>query len=198
METLPEIIDIPLHSSVLNREPFPHFSVNEALSQRKAGELLDWFEANAYWSFTETDFYTQYEFSLLDLELPEHLRFLNSLATLDALAERFSHLFERPLKVIEITAHKLVNGHRMGVHNDFIGSAETHRLVIQLNDHWTDENGGYLMLFHTKNPSDVAKVVRPLHNTGIGFEISDHSYHAVSTVHDFTRYTLVYTFNAAG
>jgi Rps23 Pro-64 3,4-dihydroxylase Tpa1-like proline 4-hydroxylase len=146
---------------------------------------------------TKTNFYTQYEFSLTDLDLPDTLSFLNSQVTLLYLANSFDLVFGQKLKVIDITAHKLINGHKMGVHNDFIGSAETHRLVIQINDDWTDEHGGYLMLFHSKDASDVAGIIRPIHNTAVGFEISDHSFHAVSTVHDFTRYTLVYTFNAA-
>ncbi|WP_121811312.1 cyclophane-containing peptide 2OG-Fe(II) oxygenase YhhC [Mucilaginibacter kameinonensis] len=196
METLPEIQNIPLQGSALKPDPFPHFSVTEAFSADKAEQLLAWFEKTKLWSFTKTNFYTQYEFSLVGLELPEPLGFLNSKDTLQFLAERFNNLFGCRLKVIDITAHKLIDGHKMGVHNDFIGKDETHRLVIQINDNWKDEKGGYLMLFNSKQPSDVAKIIRPLHNTGIGFEISDRSFHAVSAVHDFTRYTLVYTFNS--
>jgi Rps23 Pro-64 3,4-dihydroxylase Tpa1-like proline 4-hydroxylase len=195
METLPETNEIILSPSVLVNSPFPHFSVTEAFTSEKATELLNWFSLTDLWSLTKTNFYTQYEFSLIDIGLPETLKFLNSGESLQYLAERFDHVFGVRLKVIDITAHKLVDGHKMGVHNDYIGGAETHRLVIQLNDNWADDNGGYLMLFNSKAPSDVAKIIRPLHNTGIGFEISDHSYHAVSAVHNFTRYTLVYTFN---
>jgi Rps23 Pro-64 3,4-dihydroxylase Tpa1-like proline 4-hydroxylase len=195
METLPEIHEIPLSASILENSPFPHFAVAEAFTSESAAQLLSWFNVTDLWSLTKTDFYTQYEFSLVGLELPESLRFLNSVETLQYLADRFKQFFDARLKVIDITAHKLVDGHKMGVHNDFIGSAETHRLVIQLNDNWIDDNGGYLMLFNSKTSSDVAKIIRPLHNTGIGFEISARSYHAVSAVHDFTRFTLVYTFN---
>jgi Rps23 Pro-64 3,4-dihydroxylase Tpa1-like proline 4-hydroxylase len=197
METLPEIIEMPLIGITAANEPFPHFSASQVLSTQKADALLAWFQTSELWSLTKTNFYTQYEFSLVGLALPETLAFLNSPATLHHLSEIFEQHFGPKLKVIDITAHKLVDGHKMGVHNDFIGSAETHRLVIQINDNWADANGGYLMLFNSKEPSDVSKVIRPLRNTGIGFEISDHSYHAVSAVHGFTRYTLVYTFNAA-
>jgi Rps23 Pro-64 3,4-dihydroxylase Tpa1-like proline 4-hydroxylase len=195
MERLPETHEILISPSVLVNSPFPHFSVTEALTNEKATQLLNWFSLTDLWSLIKTNFYTQYEFSLVNLELPETLRFLNSRETLQCLAERFNHTFGRQLIVSDITAHKLIDGHKMGVHNDYIGSAETHRLVIQLNNNWTDDNGGYLMLFNSKAPSDVAKIIRPLHNTGIGFEISNRSYHAVSEVHNFTRYTLVYTFN---
>ncbi|WP_439697399.1 cyclophane-containing peptide 2OG-Fe(II) oxygenase YhhC [Mucilaginibacter sp. AW1-7] len=196
METLPEVTEIPLAGIVTSENPFPHFSIDRVLLNDSATELLAWFETTDLWSFTKTNFYTQYEFSLVSLDLPEPLKFLNREATLNYLSENFGAHFGKSLKVIDITVHKLINGHKMGVHNDFIGSAETHRLVVQINDHWSDEKGGYLMLFNSKAPTDVAKIIRPLHNTGIGFEISDRSYHAVSAVHDFTRYTLVYTFNA--
>lgn len=197
METLPEATQISLSGIALAKSPFPHFSVNEAYPKAIAKELLDWFGATELWSFTRTSFYTQYEFSLIGLDLPDSLSFLNSSATLMDLAENFGSVFGKKLKVIDITAHKLVNGYKMGVHNDFIGNQETHRLVIQINNNWSDENGGYLMLFNSKNPSDVSKVICPFHNTAIGFEISGRSFHAVSSVHNFTRYTLVYTFNEA-
>ena len=194
---LPEIAKIPLVGIAQTQNPFPYFSISQVLSADKAEQLLLWFKASELWSFTKTSFYTQYEFSLMGVTLPASLDFLNSGTTLQYLTENFERYFGKKLSVTDITAHKLIDGHKMGVHNDFVGSAETHRLIIQLNDNWSEANGGYLMLFNSKEPSDVAKIIRPLHNTGIGFEISDHSYHAVSAVHDFTRYTLVYTFNVA-
>jgi hypothetical protein len=195
METLPEITDFPLSGLTISKNPFPHFSINEALSELMAGTLLSWFEVTDLWSFVKTNFYTQYEFSLVGLNLPPSLTYLNSEPALAILSDRFEAVFNKKLRVVDITAHKLVDGHKMGVHNDFIGYDESHRLVIQVNNSWKDENGGYLMLFNSKSVQDVSKVVRPLHNSAIGFEISENSFHAVSTVYDFTRYTLVYTFN---
>ena len=96
---------------------------------------------------------------------------------------------------MDVTAHKLIEGHKMGIHNDYIGEQETHRLVVQVNPFWTAEHGGYLMLFEANNPEKVSKLVQPLNNTAIGFEISKASYHAVSMVSKSPRYTVVYTFN---
>ena len=197
MRNLPESADMILSEIAVAETPFPHFSVSEVLRSGQAKELYDWFNSSDHWSFTKTNFYTQYEFSLVELDLPPALGYLNSKTTLTFLASQFESIFQKKLKVTDITVHKLVDGYKMGVHNDFIGEAETHRLVIQINEDWKEENGGYLMFFNSKNPQDVAKVVRPLHNTAIGFEISDKSYHAVSTVYNFSRYTLVYTFNEA-
>jgi Rps23 Pro-64 3,4-dihydroxylase Tpa1-like proline 4-hydroxylase len=179
--------------------PFPHFSTNKALNDELAKDLLAWLKDCDLWSYTQTSFYTQYEFSLLDMELPINLKSLHDPIFIKRMSKTLSAFFTQDdLKLVGITAHKLLDGYKMGVHNDFIGREETHRLVIQLNDGWDENNGGYLMLFNSKNPNDVSSVIMPIHNSGLAFEISKSSYHAVSTVRNFERYTLVYTFNSTG
>ena len=195
MQNLFETDDIRLSGIEMADSPFPHCIFSKVFDSKVAKELYEWLEQSSLWCFTKTDFYTQFEFSLIELKLSPSLAFLNSEMTKTLLAEKFNNLFHRKLKVVDITVHKLVDGHRMGVHNDFIGKAETHRLVIQINEDWKEENGGYLMFFSSKNPQDVSKVIKPLNNSAIGFEISENSYHAVSTVYNFSRYTLGYTFN---
>lgn len=185
-----------LEATNFNEVPFPHFSSERILKDDLARDLLEWLKATSLWHYTETNFYTQYEFSLLDLGLPPQLKSLSDQKFIQHLKQHFYSMFKTDrLELVGITVHKLVDGYKMGVHNDFIGKEESHRLVVQLNDGWTEVNGGYLMLFNSMNVNDLAKLIKPLHNTGIGFEISNASYHAVSTVHDFERYTLVYTFS---
>jgi Rps23 Pro-64 3,4-dihydroxylase Tpa1-like proline 4-hydroxylase len=99
-----------------------------------------------------------------------------------------------PLILVEANAHKLLPGQTIRVHNDFIGREETHRAIIQVNRDWTESSGGLLMLFSSPSPDDVMRVVRPLHASGAGFEISPASFHAVSKIHAGERYTLVYSF----
>jgi len=186
-----------LENIKFSQNPFPHFSSDKILDEKLAHQLLNWFKITDHWHFTQTSFYTQYEFSLLDLDVPVELRQLSASEFIQGLKIFFKDQFNTgELKLVGITAHKLVDGYRMGVHNDFIGKDETHRLIVQLNDNWTEDNGGFLMLFNSKDPHDVAKIIKPVHNSGIGFEISTKSYHAVSTVHSFERYTLVYTFSS--
>ncbi len=176
--------------------PFPHFSTNRVLNDELAQSLLYWLKSCDHWQFTKTSFYTQYEFSLLEMVLPQQLTSLSNQEFIDKIASVFKSTFNvDKLELVGITAHKLIDGYKMGVHNDFIGNEESHRLVIQLNDGWKENNGGYLMLFNSNDPNDVASLIIPIHNSGIGFEISSQSYHAVSTVYDFERYTLVYTFS---
>lgn len=176
--------------------PFKHFLVNSVLKDNLEFKLLDWLETTNNWDYTETDFYTQYEFSLLNVEIPEELKPLMSQQTVNRIKEQFKKNLrtKSELELIGLTIHKLVDGYKMGVHNDFIGKDESHRFLIQINSGWEEKNGGYLMLFNSMNSQDVSKIIMPLNNTGFGFEISSKSYHAVSTVYDFFRYTLVYTF----
>lgn len=179
----------------VSHEPFHHFSKINIFDKEIADQLLEWLTGDLKWDFTETDFYTQYEFSLKDLVIPDHLNSIISDDTIAHLKHNFSKIFNASnLQLVDITVHKLLDGHKMGVHNDFIGGDESHRLIVQLNEGWTEANGGYLMLFNSKNPQDLSKLVQPKHNTAIGFAISANSYHAVSRVNDFERYTLVYTF----
>lgn len=176
--------------------PFPHFTTSKVFNSELADDLLSWLNECSLWKLTETNFYTQYEFSLLETELPAQLQILSSEAFTKQIGQILSKAFSADsLRLVGITAHKLIDGFKMGIHNDFIGKEETHRLVIQLNTGWTEKNGGYLMLFNSKKVQDVSNLIIPIHNSGIGFEISQKSYHAVSTIYGFERYTLVYTFN---
>lgn len=187
---------VTLNISQYNESPFPHFSCEKVFDDGVGNSLLNWFEQTDSWSLTENDFYTQYEFSLLDRELPGPIKCLTEKKTTDAIRTFFEKAFDvNSLVLVGVTAHKLIDGHRMGVHNDFIGKDESHRLIIQINENWTRDNGGFLMLLNSKDPQDVSKIIQPIHNSAIGFEISPYSYHAVSAVHDFSRYTLVYTFS---
>lgn len=175
--------------------PFPHFSCTDVLKGGLEKELFDWFEKTDSWGLTEMDFYTQFEFSLFDVELPKNLKPLSSIGTINIIKEKMSACFDaHNLEISGITAHKLINGHKIGVHNDFIGGEETHRMVLQINPGWNEDNGGFLMIFNSSDPEDLAKLVMPLNNTAFGFEISPRSYHAVSAVRNYSRYTLVYTF----
>jgi Rps23 Pro-64 3,4-dihydroxylase Tpa1-like proline 4-hydroxylase len=159
--------------------------------------LIAWLERDAPWRLVETDFYEQYEFSLLDAELPVPLAHLVEPASLDTvrcfIEEQFgSRLTER----VDLVAHKLLPGQRIAIHNDYLVGEETHRLTVQLNRGLSDEDGGFFMLFNSFDAADVHRVLRPVCNTAIAFEISMESHHAVSRQHGGERYTLVYSFHA--
>lgn len=192
---MPNQENLDLSSAVTHDIPFPHFSASSVLKNQLEDKLYDWFQATPEWNLVETDFYEQYEFSLLHIDVPEHLKCLIEHDFLDAIENQFTKAFNvAGFKLVDVVAHKLVNSQHIGVHNDFINGDETHRMLIQINPHWKEEHGGYLLLFNSSDSKDMAKVVSPVNNTAFGFEISKKSHHAVSKIYDFTRFTIVYTF----
>lgn len=176
-------------------KPFSYFVCPQALSAQLGSELLTWLENDAPWKLVETDFYEQYEFSFFDVQLPFAISFLTSSEYLSEVRSLVENLFAVKFDTrIDFTAHKLISGQRIRIHNDYIPGFETHRLLIQLNRGWKDENGGMLMFFNSQNPSDVHKIFRPAHNSSVGFAISPDSHHAVSTIHQGERFTIIYSF----
>jgi len=162
----------------LRRQPFPYSVVTQGLEPRDADDVLDWLESDAPWQLRIADFYEQHEFSFADVLVPR------------AVGQVEADLDER----IDITAHKLTAGQRIRIHNDFIPGEESHRLLIQLNRGWSDDNGGALVFFNSEDPRDVHRMLRPVHNTGVLFEISPSSLHAVTPISAGERFTLVLSF----
>ena len=176
-------------------EPFPYLTAVEGLGEVNSSAFLEWLETEAPWNLVEKDFYEQYEFSLLDAPLPAHLKFLTERPFLRDLRLKVEGVFGRRLSErIDCTAHKLVQGQTIRIHNDYIPGEETHRLLLQLNRGWRDAQGGYLMLFNSQDPSDVHRVFLPDNDSVVGFAISERSNHAVSTVHGGERFTIVFSF----
>jgi len=157
--------------------------------------LLEWFENCAPWRLKVASFYEQYEFSLLDVVLPSEFAPLCDPDTLSYLRSKMEILFQTELAdPVDVTAHQLVPGQRIRIHNDFIPGRETHRLLLQLNRDWSEDCGGMLLLFNRPEPDSVSRIIRPSSLSGMGFAISPNSHHAVSTVHKGQRFTLVYSF----
>jgi Rps23 Pro-64 3,4-dihydroxylase Tpa1-like proline 4-hydroxylase len=187
--------ELQLSSVETFSRPFPYFHSPQAFTKDVSQEILNWLEFEAPWKLVETKFYEQYELSAADVELPACLSFLRKDFFLSELKVSIENLFRATLRSrIDLTAHKLVPGQRIRIHNDFIPGKETHRILIQLNRYWTDEDGGFLLLFNSSDPSDVHKILRPSHNSVVGLAITPNSHHAVSTIHHGERFTLVYSF----
>jgi Rps23 Pro-64 3,4-dihydroxylase Tpa1-like proline 4-hydroxylase len=177
-------------------EPFPHIRVPGILTRESADRVLLWLQTRAPWVLRIESFYEQHEFSLLAFDLDPEVRDLVSTDFVDKvrceLQARFS--IGDDLVLVDVGAHRLTVGQTIRIHNDYLADQETHRLLIQLNDGWNVERGGLLMLFADDTPESVRSVVMPNHASGFAFEISPISYHAVSSIKDGERYTLVYTF----
>lgn len=177
-----------------NSQPFAH-SLGHCMLPADSEIWLSWLENDAPWKFTTTDFYEQYEFNLLHVSLGPLTAPLARPATLESIRRWMTRQFCQPLSErVDVTAHKLVQGQTIRIHNDYIPGAESHRLLLQLNRGWKPECGGYLMFFDGPEPETVNKVIKPGHGSVQAFAISPRSYHAVSTVHRGERFTVVYSF----
>jgi Rps23 Pro-64 3,4-dihydroxylase Tpa1-like proline 4-hydroxylase len=191
--TLDEVMDFS--SAKMFLRPFQYFVAPLAFSPSVSPSILSWLETSAPWKLVKTDFYEQFEFSLLDVKTPSAVIFLRDRLFLEDLRKQMEGLFRTQLSErVDVTAHKLVTGQHIQLHNDFIAGEETHRLLIQLNQGWKESDGGFLLFFNSTDPGDVHKVLKPISNSAVGFAISPESNHAVSTVYDGERFTLVYSF----
>jgi len=178
-------------------EPFPYAVSSRAFREDISFDILKWLETQAPWKLVETDFYEQFEFSFADASFPDRLTFLWEETFLASLrTEVQKHLGISLEGRVEATAHRLVPGQRIRVHNDFLPGGETHRLLIQLNRGWRDEHGGFLLFFNSPDPAHIHKIFHPVHNSGILFAISSNSNHAVTTIYGGERFTLVFSFYA--
>ena len=192
----PSRIELRTDRPIGSDEPFPHVVFPAILPPTSANQVLGWLQTSAPWRLRVTSFYEQYEFSLLSEDASEIARELVGERLLDGVRALIrGHLAVKGhLGLIDVTAHKLTLGQTIRIHNDSLRGEETHRVLIQLNDGWSMDHGGLLMLFGSQVPEDVSAVIVPTHGSGFAFEISDRSFHAVSTIRKGERFTLVYTF----
>lgn len=182
--------------ATVSANPFPHFRAPDIIAPALAAAALTWLRDTAVWQLRVEDFYEQHEVDLLDQPLPAAIAALTSddfvvgaRGALEAMLPDAACL-----QLVSIGAHRLTAGQTIRIHNDHIGDEETHRLLIQLNEGWSAERGGLLMLFADDAPEALADVLLPDHGSGFGFEISARSFHAVSTIQSGERFTVVYTF----
>ena len=179
------------------RTPFRYFLARRCLARDVERALLEWFETAAPWRLVETDFYQQHEFDVLDAALPANAASVAARDSLAAMRRTVAAAFGVEFdERVRLTAHRLTRGQRIAIHNDYLAGEETHRLIVQVNRGLRDEDGGLFLLFDSCDPRDVHRIIRPVGGAGVGFEIGEHSNHAVSRVHGGERYTLVYSFYA--
>lgn len=181
----------------LRTKPFAHTTHRSPLPVPDCEAALTWMETDAPWKLRVASFYEQWELHLEPDLVPSDVRPVLSPRTIEHLiASMLRPITERDLTLTEVTAHKLVPGQTIRIHNDFLEDGETHRVLLQLNRGWDDDQGGLLMLFGGASPEELQRVIRPVHGSATAFAISPESFHAVSTIKGGHRYTLVYSFRA--
>ncbi|MGC0865995.1 cyclophane-containing peptide 2OG-Fe(II) oxygenase YhhC [Pantoea agglomerans] len=180
----------------LNKNPYKYFSTQSTLSKDEELLIISWMEKLAPWKLKVTDFYQQYEFSLQHIKLPPEISFLTEKEFIYNLKDKVESIFSVILSdEIDVVAHKLEKNQTIKIHNDMrdVENRETHRILFQLNKNFQEENGGFLLIL---DDQEIVEVIHPVSGSVQGFEISSKSNHAVSTVHNGERLTIVYSFRS--
>jgi Rps23 Pro-64 3,4-dihydroxylase Tpa1-like proline 4-hydroxylase len=193
------MIEPAFASAKVSGTPFPHVRIPTILSDEQGKSALNWLKKEAPWRLRVEHFYEQSECSLLGTKLSEKIGFLVDPSFIEQIREAIWIDFKLRVSptLVDVNAHRLTPGQTIRIHNDFIEDKETHRLLVQLNDGWTAEQGGLLMLFRGPTPEDAHSVILPRHRSGFAFEISPLSFHAVSQIKYGERYTVVYSFRGS-
>ncbi|MFI0397499.1 MAG: cyclophane-containing peptide 2OG-Fe(II) oxygenase YhhC [Thiolinea sp.] len=182
----------------LDKVPYEHFFSQYHISKHLDADILKWFKNDAPWRLVREDFYTQYEFNFIDSILPPYLDFIKSLNYLESLKKTMEDTYKIALQSkFNVVAHKLVKGHVIKVHNDYLPEEferESHRLLFHFNRDWEESNGGYCMVFSTDDENSLCKIVKPNNFLLQSFAISKNSHHAVSEVKSGERFTIIFTF----
>jgi hypothetical protein len=131
-------------------EPYRHVFIPEVFDAEFAEAVTGEIEGLP-WRLATTDFYEQYEDSLIDTERPfagTALDALREVAMSPEFAELISSITRQgPLDVVDVACHRSTTGQQIGIHNDFYPEGEVCRFTIHLNPGWTLEDGGLFVTF---------------------------------------------------
>lgn len=189
--------------AVVETSPFRHFTIENFIDEDLASWLLRWFEQEADWNAKSiAGLGTLSSVDLHTSELGHELDFLTGEPFLSHVRRQMGLLFATELEgFVDLTANRMTQSQEIGLHNDVSTLPPafrfTHRLVLYLNHHYSEEYGGVLRLANTLSKSQSApaqKRILPVHRGAFGFEISESSYHAIEPVRKGTRYNLSFTF----
>lgn len=147
------------------------------------------------WVEQVSHFYLQHACANLRHGQSEIIDELLDVRNIDMIQQWFEGLFGCAFRGAHLTvsAHRLTPGEGIGVHTDRpANGTETHRLVVHLNRRFEDGYGGHLLLLGGRELEDLQAIVRPMHNSAVGFGLSERSWHAVNDISGGTRYSLIF------
>jgi hypothetical protein len=191
-------IEAALADVRLTTTPFPHFVLPNLFDDATAESVLHWLEDDAPWAIESRGFYLHHGCSnLAPLVAGSPAAVVAAPETFRLMRQHLERIFGVALSGdhFEVAAHRMLPGHRIRVHTDSPNhGTETHRFLINLNSQFDDAHGGHLVLLDMHAPDESAIIVRPLHNSAVAMEFSDHSWHCVDEIRAGKRYSLVYSF----
>lgn len=195
MKTKVNSVPVLLRNIETHDEPYRFFCSSQCFTTELSDALLAWFDDGIEWFLHEGSFYEQWECDLLRQLPPESCESLFLPKTLGFLRRSMEARFHVELgEKMTVVAHKLVRGQAIAVHNDDPDPGEeTHRLIVQIN-HGFKPGLGALRVHKSRNPEDVFLTLNPKHNSAFGFAMSHNSYHSVTQMGDWTRYSIIFSF----
>lgn len=182
-------------------EPYKHFQVKKIFNSAAANTILSWLETTNLFIPRKEHFYRSEAFHLSPANIPNNLQQYFNMNNLNQIKELAQEVFDVKFKdKFTVSANKYLTGQGTLIHTDYITPKNrdefyfTHRFLIYLNREWNEDDGGKLGLFGSASEKDIKKLIKPLHNSGIGFQVSPISYHAVEFVKSGERFSLNFTF----
>ena len=193
-----EAVSVVLREQFSRAEPYRHIFVPEVFDREFAEAMMRESEGLP-WTLSTTEFYEQYEMSLIDTEQSFDNSALDTLREV-ALSSPFKELIstitgQGGLKVADVACHRSTTGQQIGIHNDFYPGGETCRFTIHLNPAWQLDEGGLFVTFGSEDSATMKAAYLPIMNSALVFEISPKSFHAVTAVTSTRpRYSIVISF----
>ena len=175
--------------------PYPHHHSNQALQKADFEHVAEWMREHALWKRKVTAFYDQFNCINVDGMLDDHQR-ASITARIQSTAERALGI---PLHdYCELTAHRMVKGQRIGIHNDDPTDDpeyENVRVLVFVGRSARHEVPGLLMLDRS-NPDDDVQAVQYdfCPNQALYMPLGPTSFHAVLEVENGHRDTLLFSF----
>lgn len=183
--TLADISKIgELHARFSCGQSFPHVYFSSPLNDALARDMVEEFQ-QLPWRLSSTEFYDQYEVSLLDRDWPigPALELFQQAMQSEELAKALARIVgTRSLFVSDIACHLSEKGQSIGIHNDMSDDREVCRMTIHLTPNWQTSDGGHFVVFKTPSVDDAVAAYPPIYNTAILFRINNSSFHAVSEI----------------
>ncbi len=178
-------------------QPFPHLYFHAPLDGVLAHGMVEDFQCLP-WRLSSTDFYDQYEVSLMDRDwaVGPALELFQQAVQSEALATVMAKIVGSPrLLVSDIACHLSKKGQSIGIHNDVSDAGEVCRLTIHLTPDWQPQDGGHFVTFASPSVNDAVAAYPPTFNTAVLFKIGASSFHAVSEIgSDRPRLSVVVAF----
>ena len=176
-------------------EPFPYLLSAPFVPGADYAGIVEWIRSFSDWTPRSGPFYQYHDARPLQHDPPAAFRALITPPVTDLLAERLRHYFKVPIgRLNTVVLIRYMDGDGVGLHNDFDeADDESHRIVVHFHAR-EQGRGGELVLFRTRDESDIATIITPITNRAMAFCISETSYHGVADVTDGERFTLSYSF----